>query len=95
MTPSCRSEALASPTQRVAEALVILEALHAPSELLNKTSAVALLALAGVEPHTPWTDASTPMLGVTEILNFSKRRYGCDLDESDRTTLRRVALPFF
>ncbi len=77
------------------EALVILDTLQASAELLQPLSALALLALAGLGPEDAWSDAGCPMLGVTEIMNFVKRRYDINPGAEGRESLQRQTLPFF
>lgn len=80
--------------QKVEEALVILEALQASPELQQPLAAAMLLALAGLEPFGAWTAVTRPMLGVTEIMNFAKRRYGFENEPEAREFLQKHALKF-
>jgi len=64
-TPKRRSAA----AKRVAEAIEILASLNVPKEQQNERSALTLLALFGMTPRKTWSDATAPMLGITEMMN--------------------------
>jgi adenine-specific DNA-methyltransferase len=56
--------------RRVAEALKILKALTVPREQQNERSALTLLALLGLTPDKPWSEAEAPLLGITEMMRL-------------------------
>jgi hypothetical protein len=43
--------------------------LNVPREQQNERSALTLLALLGMTPQKPWSQAETAMLGITEMMN--------------------------
>lgn len=71
-TPKRRTAA----AKRVDEALDILRALNVPREQQNERSALTLLALLGMTPQMLWTEAETSKLGITEMMNVFRDRFG-------------------
>ncbi len=81
--------------KRVAEALSILTALNAPREQRNERSALTLLALLGMTPQKPWSDAEAPMLGITEMMDVFRDRFGKRYAPNTRETVRRFTVHQF
>ena len=88
MAPSARS-------RRLAEALRLLVAVNVPREQQNERSAVTLLALLGLGPTDPWAAASSPLIGVTPIMEFARTKYGLAYAPNTRETFRRFTLHQF
>ena len=80
--------------RRIDDALVLLSDLGLPPEL-DAAGALALLSLSGLEPGADWSTAHHPMLSVTELVNYAKRRYGCDAANDIRSALQTKVLPSF
>ncbi|MEO6003373.1 MAG: BsuBI/PstI family type II restriction endonuclease [Opitutus sp.] len=80
--------------RRMDEALVLLADLGLPAEL-DAASALALLGLSGLEPDAEWSTAHNPMLSVTELINFAKRRYRFEDATEIRPALQTRVLPGF
>lgn len=81
---------------RIEEASEILEKLGFDSGRRGSRSAMILLALAQLPTDKPWSQASNPMLGVTQILdwvndNYYAKRYA----PNTRETFRRQTLHQF
>lgn len=81
--------------RRVAEALAILRVLNVPREQQNERSALTLLALLGMTPQKPWSDAEASMLGITEMMNVFRDRFGKRYAPNTRETVRRFTIHQF
>lgn len=81
--------------EKVEETLGVLKALGLPRGQQNERSALVLLALLALEPGTPWSKASNPMIGVTPIMNFIAKHYGRQYAPNTRETVRRQTIHQF
>ena len=81
--------------KRIDEALSILAALGAPREQQNERSALVLLALLGMTPREPWSSATNPPLGITEMMNIFRDRFGKEYAPNTRETVRRYSVHQF
>jgi hypothetical protein len=79
----------------VDEALNILRALNVPREQQNERSALTLLALLGMTQQKPWSEAEAPMLGITEMMNVFRDRFGKRYAPNSRETVRRFTVHQF
>lgn len=82
-------------TQRISEAQGILTELGFPPAQHNERSALAFLALLDLRPGMPWTAASAPMRGVTEMMKFMSDHYEKDYAPNTRETVRRQTIHQF
>ena len=83
---------------RVKEAILILESLHAPDNILNERSALVLLALANIGPKDKWANSQSPRLGIVGnkkgkgyagIMQFMQNKFQKKYAENSRETIRR------
>jgi adenine-specific DNA-methyltransferase len=81
--------------KRIAEALSILTALNVPREQQNERSALTLLGLLGMTPQKPWSDAEDPMLGISEMMDVFRERFGKRYAPNTRETVRRYTVHQF
>ena len=81
--------------RRVTEALAILKALNVPREQQNERSALTLLALLGMTPSKSWSKAQDPLLGITEMMNVFRLRFGKNYAPNTRETVRRFTVHQF
>jgi adenine-specific DNA-methyltransferase len=81
--------------KRIDEALEILRLLEMPRAQLNERSALTLLALLDLKPHTPWAEAQVPLRGITEMMDFFKEHYGKEYAPNTRETVRRFTVHQF
>lgn len=81
--------------QRVSEAQWILHELGFPSAQSNERSALMLLALLDLQPDMPWSVASTPSRGITELMAFMRDHYDKDYAPNTRETVRRQTVHQF
>ncbi len=57
---------------KIAEALQILELLGMPRAQQNERSALCLLALLNLKKGMPWSEAASPLIGITPMMDFSR-----------------------
>lgn len=81
--------------RRIDEALTILAALGVPREQQNERSALVLLALLGMTPRRPWSAATDPMLGITEMMTVFRDQFGKEYAPNTRETVRRFTVHQF
>ena len=81
--------------ERIDAAKAILKALKAPKAQRNDRSALTLLGLLDLEPAAPWRDASAPLRGVTELMDWMASAYGKRYAPNTRETIRRSTLHQF
>lgn len=82
-------------TQRISEAQRILKELGFPPAQSNERSALTLLALLDLEPDMPWSAASTPLRGITELMDFMSDHYDKHYKPNTRETVRRQTIHQF
>lgn len=80
---------------KIAEAVEVLKALGMPREQQNERSALTLLALLDLKPHTPWKDAAAPLLGITPMMDFFSANYKKKYAPNTRETVRRFTVHQF
>ena len=81
--------------RKVQAAEDILKSLNAPAGQRNERSALALLGLLDLSPKDPWSAASAPLRGVTELMNWMRDHYGKHYQPNTREPIRRQTLhPF-
>lgn len=81
--------------KKIEEAMEILRALQVPRVLINQRSALTLLALANVRPDSDWADASAPLYGITEMMNYFRDQFGITYAPNTRETVRRQTIHQF
>ncbi|MBE8985663.1 Eco57I restriction-modification methylase domain-containing protein [Nostoc sp. LEGE 12450] len=80
---------------RIDEALQILTQLGFPRTQLNERSALTLLALLGLKPTDSWQLATSPLMGITPIMDFMAQHYGKTYKPNTRETVRRQTVHQF
>lgn len=80
---------------KLGEAKEILAALGFPRAQLNDRSGLCLLALTDIGPDDKWTDAQSPLIGITPIMEFAARKYGKKYAPNTRETVRRQSMHQF
>ena len=70
-------------------------ALGFPPAQSNERSALVLLALLDLGPDNPWSDASAPLRGITEMMDFMRAEYGKNYAPNSRETVRRQTVHQF
>lgn len=79
----------------IKDALFILEALGLPRAQRNDRSALCLLALLNLTPDKTWAQVENPLVGITPMMEFSKKNYGRDYAPNTRETFRRQTIHQF
>ncbi len=86
------------PTQsatKLNQALNLLRELPLPREQQNERSALTLLALLDLKPATGWNKASSPLRGITEIMDYARDHYSVSYAPNTRETFRRFTMHQF
>lgn len=81
--------------RKIDEALEILKALGLPTAQQNERSALTLLALLDLKPVTAWMDASNPLRGITQMMDFFSKNYGKTYKPNTRESVRRKTVHQF
>ena len=81
--------------KKISEALEILKLLGVPREQQNNRSALTLLSLVDVKAQTAWKDASAPLRGITEMMDYFRDNYGVTYAPNTRETVRRQTVHQF
>jgi len=84
-----------SAKRKINEALSILKLLGFPRGQQNDRSALTLLALLGLTPKRKWAKASSPLMGITPIMEFVEKYYGHEYAPNTRETFRRQTVHQF
>lgn len=82
-------------SRKLGEASAILKALGFPKRQQNERSALTLLALLGLTPGMPWSSASSPLMGITPMMDFIAEHYGKKYAPNTRETVRRQTVHQF
>ena len=81
--------------RRIQATIGILKALQAPRGQINDRSALTLLGLIDLAPAASWSKSSTPLRGVTELMDWIAANYGRKYAPNTRETIRRFTLHQF
>lgn len=84
-----------SVREKIQQAQDALRALGFPPAQQNERSALTLLTLLGLRPEDPWQDASSPLLGITQIMDSFGERYGKRYAPNTRENVRRGTIHQF
>jgi len=80
---------------KIKEALNILEQLDIPKQQRNERSALCLLALVDLKPSDPWSSCRSPLIGITQMMNWMKKHYDKLYAPNSRETIRRQTMHQF
>jgi hypothetical protein len=81
--------------QKLREANEILSALGFTGKQANTTAGYVLLALLDLKPNDPWAEASSPLRGITPIIEFVAEAYRVRYAPNTRETVRDEAVKYF
>lgn len=73
----------------------IIALLSLPRSQQNERSALCLLALINLTPNKSWSDAESPLIGITPIMNWARKHYGKEYAPNTRETIRRQTMHQF
>lgn len=77
------------------DAQKIIAALGLPSQQQNERSALCLLALLNLTPEKIWSQAESPLMGITPIMSWAHNQYGKYYAPNSRETFRRQTMHQF
>lgn len=80
---------------RIDEALDVLTQLGFPSAQQNERSALTLLALLDLKPIGNWSEASEPLIGITQMMNYFAEAYDKSYMPNTRESVRRQTVHQF
>lgn len=80
---------------RIDQAHQILVSLGLPRAQHNERSALCLLALLNLSPRKKWVQAENPLVGITPIMDWSRKHYARDYAPNTRETFRRQTMHQF
>jgi hypothetical protein len=81
--------------ERILEALKALTDLGMPRAQRNERSALCLLALLDLRPDRAWSQAQSPLMGITPIMEWAREHYGKEYAPNTRETFRRQTMHQF
>ncbi len=81
--------------RRLKEALTILAQLGFPSAQQNERSALTLLALVRLRPVDNWSEASAPLVGITQMMKYFAEDYDKHYMPNTRESVRRQTVHQF
>lgn len=81
--------------KKLKEALALLSLIGLPREQRNERSALALLAFADIGSGTSWSAATSPLRGITGMMNWMREQYGIKYAPNTRETIRRQTVHQF
>lgn len=84
-----------SAETNIRDALNILENIGLPRAQLNERSALTLLSLLNLQANRSWSDAETPFMGITPMMDWMRVHYGKDYAPNTRETIRRQTMHQF
>jgi BsuBI/PstI restriction endonuclease domain/BsuBI/PstI restriction endonuclease HTH domain len=86
---------MGSVVATVEEAIDVLRQLGLPDLQLNERSGLVLLALLDLSPAKAWTQASSPLRGITPMMDSMAENYGKIYAPNSRETVRRQSVHQF
>jgi hypothetical protein len=81
--------------EKMEQALQIIKSLGFPREQQNERSALCLLALLDLTPEKDWKSCTSPLIGITPIMDFARIHYGKNYAANTRETFRRQTMHQF
>ncbi|MFA6062862.1 MAG: BsuBI/PstI family type II restriction endonuclease [Gallionella sp.] len=80
---------------KIEDAKSILIKLGMPKRQQNDRSALCLLALVGMEPGKSWEQSSSPLIGITPIIDWVNQHYKATYKPNTRESFRRRSIHYF
>ena len=77
---------------KIEQALAILKAVGVPRGQQNDRTALTLLSLADIRPGDAWPQASEPLRGITQMMDFMAEHFGITYAPNTRETIRRYSI---
>jgi hypothetical protein len=82
-------------TDHLGSAHQILTSLGLPRAQQNDRSALSLLALLDLRPARPWSQAQSPLVGITPVMDWIRTHYKKTYAPNTRETFRRQTMHQF
>lgn len=82
-------------SKKIEEALEILKSIGLPRQQINERSALTLLSLVGLQPDQAWSESTSPLMGITPMMEFFATFYGKRYAPNSRETVRRQTIHQF
>lgn len=79
----------------IEDARQIIISLGLPRAQQNERSALCLLALLNLTPGKVWSDAESPLIGITPLMDWARKHYDKDYAPNTRETVRRQTMHQF
>ena len=79
-------------SSKVREAIDILGQFGLPRAQLNDRTAYCLLALLNLTEETPWSKATSSLVGITPMMDFARNKYAANYAPNTRETFRRFSM---
>ncbi|WP_060679606.1 BsuBI/PstI family type II restriction endonuclease [Virgibacillus halodenitrificans] len=79
----------------IEQAIHIIKCLGLPRAQQNERSGLCLLALLNLTKDKAWSDATSPLIGITPMMEFAKESYGKLYAPNSRETFRRFTMHQF
>jgi hypothetical protein len=79
-------------SDKIDDALRILIDMGVPRAQQNERTALCLLALLDIKQNNKWEDATTPLVGITPMMEFARNNYQKDYAPNTRETFRRQSM---
>jgi len=80
---------------QIAAARTVLTDFGMPGAQRNERSALCLLALLNITPGKTWSEAESPLMGITPIMDWVKQHYDKKYAPNTRETVRRQTMHQF
>ncbi len=78
--------------EKLLQALNILSQLGMPEQQQNERTALCMLCLLDMTPEKSWSEAGSPLVGITPIMNWSREYYFKEYAPNTRETFRRYSI---
>lgn len=95
MTNGAKARSGRATPSRLRDAMAILEPLGFPARQRNEVAANTVFALAGMGPRSKWSQAESPLMGITPIIEFIAAKHGVRYSPNTRETVRDDAVKHF
>ena len=95
MADNAKVQSRPAKRSRLSEAVAILDLLGFSDRQRNEVAANTLLALLGIGPRRKWSQAGSPLMGITPIIEFIAEKYGIRYAPNTRETVRDEAVKHF
>src|SRR5712671_5793088 len=86
---------VATRKRKLGEVMEILKSLNFGPRQRNEVASYTFLALLDLAAEAPWSAASSPLRGITPLIEFIAKAYGVRYAPNTRETIRDEAVKYF